>query len=398
METRAGDPGAFARFDLTRVPSPGFVVDAAAIRRNLTILKEVKDRSGIRMLAALKAFSMWSLGDTVASYLDGVCASGIYEARLGREEYSGPDGTNEVATYCAGYKAEDLPEICALSDHIIFNSPGQHARFRPILDQARADGHSFDIGLRINPLHAEGEVAKYDPCQPHSRLGFPIDQLRPEHLDGVDGIHFHSLCEQDFVPLGRTWAAVEPSLKQHFANLKWLNFGGGHHITRADYQREDLITFLQQVKRDTGLEVYLEPGEAVALDAGILVGELLDVIDNGMPVAITDISATCHMPDVIEAPYRPAMLAERLGDPSVPITRLGGPSCLAGDILGDYALPADAAPGQRIAFLDQAHYSMVKTNTFNGVPLPAIWLWDSETDELREVKSFDYADFKSRLS
>ena len=200
------------------------------------------------------------------------------------------------------------------------------------------------------------------------------------------------------MPLGRTWAAVEPSLKQHFGTLKWLNFGGGHHITRADYQREELIAFLQHVRAETGLDIYLEPGEAVALDAGILVGELLDVIDNDMPVAITDISATCHMPDVIEAPYRPAMLHERVGDLDAPLVRLGGPSCLAGDIIGDFALPVPPEPGQRIAFLDQAHYSMVKTNTFNGVPLPAIWLWDSETDELREVRRFDYADFKSRLS
>ncbi|BAK67116.1 putative diaminopimelate decarboxylase [Sphingobium sp. SYK-6] len=398
METRAGDPGAFARFDLNRVPSPAFVVDAAAVRRNLAILRDVRDRGGIRMLAALKAFSMWALGPTVSAYLDGVCASGLYEARLGREEYSGLDEKGEVATYCAGYKAVDLPEICALSDHIIFNSPGQHDRFRPILDAQRANGGRFDIGLRINPLHAEGEVAKYDPCQPHSRLGFPIDQLRPEHLEGVEGIHFHSLCEQDFVPLARTWAAVEPSLRHYFGQLKWLNFGGGHHITRADYQREELIAFLQQVQQQTGLDVYLEPGEAVALDAGILVGELLDVIDNGMPVAVTDISATCHMPDVIEAPYRPAMLGERIADPAAPLVRLGGPSCLAGDIIGDYALPVPAEPGQRIAFLDQAHYSMVKTNSFNGVPLPSIWLWDSETDELREVRSFGYEDFKNRLS
>jgi len=395
METRAGDPGAFARFDLGRVPSPAFVVDAAAVRRNLMILKDVRDRGGIKLLAALKAFSMWSLGPTIAAYLDGVCASGLYEARLGREEYSGLDEKGEVATYCAGYKAQDLPEICALSDHLIFNSPGQHQRFRPILEAARASGSAFDVGLRINPLHAEGDVAKYDPCQPHSRLGFPIDQLRPEHLEGVDGIHFHSLCEQDFAPLARTWAAVEPSLRPWFGQLKWLNFGGGHHITRADYQREELIAFLRQIRAETGLDLYLEPGEAVALDAGILVGEVLDVIDNGMPVAIVDISATCHMPDVIEAPYRPAMLGERAQGTPV---RLGGPSCLAGDIIGDYILPAPAAPGQRIAFLDQAHYSMVKTNTFNGVPLPAIWLWDSETDALNEIRSFGYEDFKTRLS
>ena len=394
METKAGDPAAFARFDLYRVPSPAFVVDEAAVRRNLAILADVRDRAGIKVLGALKAFSMWSLGGVVAEYLDGVCASGLFEARLGREEYAG-DGSREVATYCAAYKAQDLPEIFRLSDHVIFNSPGQIARFRPQIGAARQEGLRFDIGLRINPLHAEGEVAKYDPCQPHSRLGFPIDQLKAEHLDGVDGLHFHSLCEQDFLPLERTWAAIESRVMPHVAGLKWLNFGGGHHITRADYQRDALIDFLKARKAQTGLELYLEPGEAMALDAGILVGEILDVIDNGMPVAITDISATCHMPDVIEAPYRPAMLHEPAEGTPV---RLGGPSCLAGDIIGDFIVPGGAEPGARIAFLDQAHYSMVKTNTFNGVPLPAIWLWNSGTDALREVKSFSYDDFKARLS
>lgn len=390
METRAGDPGAFAHFDLTSVPSPAFVVDEAAVRRNLAILADVRDRSGIKLLSALKAFSMWSLGGVVGEYLDGVCASGLYEARLGREEYKG-----EVATYCAGYKAEDVPEICALSDHVIFNSPGQHERFRPILEDARKQGARFDIGLRINPLHAEGEVAKYDPCQPHSRLGFPVDQLRTEMLDGVDGLHFHSLCEQDFEPLKRTWAALEPRIAPFLPRLKWLNLGGGHHITRADYQRDELVAFLRDIRARTGLDLYLEPGEAVALDAGILVGEILDVIDNGMTVAITDISATCHMPDVIEAPYRPAMLGEASEGVA---TRLGGPSCLAGDIIGDYRFGAIPAPGDRFAFLDQAHYSMVKTNMFNGVPLPSIWLWNSETDDLRQIRAFSYDDFKSRLS
>ncbi|EQA97981.1 carboxynorspermidine decarboxylase [Sphingobium wenxiniae] len=390
METRAGDPAAFAQFDLHRVPSPAFVVDEAAIRRNLAILADIGERAGIKVLGALKAFSMWSLGGVVAEYLDGVCASGIYEARLGREEYGG-----EVATYCAAYKAQDLPEILRLSDHVIFNSPGQIARLRPIIEAARAEGHAFDIGLRINPLHAEGEVPKYDPCQPHSRLGFPIDQLRAEHLEGVSGLHFHSLCEQDFLPLERTWAAIESRVLPHAGRLEWLNFGGGHHVTRADYQREELIAFLRGVREKTGLQLYIEPGEAMALDAGILVGEILDVIDNGMEVAITDISATCHMPDVIEAPYRPAMLHE---EPEGQPARLGGPSCLAGDIIGDYRVPGGATPGRRIAFLDQAHYSMVKTNTFNGVPLPSIWLWNSMTDELKEIRQFSYADFKGRLS
>ena len=384
METRAGAPGAFARFDLNRVPTPAFVVDEIAVRRNLAILDEVKARSGAKILSALKAFSMWSLADVVGEYLDGVCTSGLWEARLARDHYKG-----EIATYCAGYKASDMAEIVAISDHVIFNSPNQHRRFAAFLDD------SVDVGLRINPEHAEGEVAKYDPCSPHSRLGFPVSQLQPEHLQGVSGIHFHSLCEQDFVPLKRTWEYLKPKIAPWFGRLKWLNFGGGHHITRADYQRDELVEFIKGVRAETGCDVYLEPGEAIALDAGILVGELLDVFDNGMPIGITDISATCHMPDVIEAPYRPAMLGERSGGPAI---RLGGPSCLAGDIIGDYRLPVPAEPGQRFAFLDQAHYSMVKTNTFNGVPLPSIWLWNSDTDELRCVREFGWEEFRDRLS
>ena len=384
METKAGDPGAFARFDLSRVPTPAFVVDEVAIRRNLSILADIKAQSGAKILSAMKAFSMWELAPVIGEYLDGVCTSGLWEARLAGEKYSG-----EIATYCAGYKAEDMDEIVRLSNHVIFNSPNQHARFAGHLND------SVDVGLRLNPEHPEGEVAKYDPSSPHSRLGFPVSQLKPEHLNGVSGLHVHNLCEQDFDPLRRTWAALKPKIAPYFDQLKWLNFGGGHHITRADYQRDELIAFIKQVRDETGCEVYLEPGEAVALDAGILVGEILDVFDNGMPVGVTDISATCHMPDVIEAPYRPAMLGER--DDGAMI-RLGGPSCLAGDIIGDYHLPLPAEPGQRFAFLDQAHYSMVKTNTLNGVPLPSIWLWNSESDELRCVKQFDWTEFRDRLS
>jgi carboxynorspermidine decarboxylase len=384
METKAGDPGAFARFDLMRVPTPAFVVDEVAIRRNLAILADVKARSGAKILSAMKAFSMWELAPVVGEYLDGVCTSGLWEARLANEKYKG-----EIATYCAGYKEADMTEIVAMSDHIIFNSPGQHSRFRKFLDS------SVDVGLRINPEHAEGEVAKYDPCSPGSRLGFPVSQLLPAHLEGVSGLHFHTLCEQDFAPLQRTWESLKPKIARYFGQLKWLNFGGGHHVTRADYQRDELVEFIKSVGAETGCEIYLEPGEAIALDAGILVGELLDVFDNGMPVGITDISATCHMPDVIEAPYRPAMLGELEDGPAI---RLGGPSCLAGDIIGDYRPPVPAEPGARFAFLDQAHYSMVKTNTFNGVPLPSIWLWNSDTDDLRCVREFDWTEFRDRLS
>ena len=399
METRAGDPGAFAHFDLSRVDSPAFVVDAAKLRANLTVLADVRDRAGIKVLAALKAFSMWKVAPIVGEYLDGVCTSGLWEALLAAEHYQG-----EIATYCAAYKAEDLPEICRLSDHVIFNSPDQIARFAPLIEQARQRGDAFDIGLRINPLHAEGEVPKYDPCAPHSRLGFPVDQLTDSQMAGVTGLHFHTLCEQDFEPLERTWQALLPRIARFLPQLEWLNFGGGHHITRADYQRDQLVDFLKAVKAQTGCEIYLEPGEAVALDAGILVGTVLDRHWNGMPIGITDISATCHMPDVIEAPYRPAMLGElppldtQTDEGAGGAVRLGGPSCLAGDVIGDYRFASGPEVGQRFAFLDQAHYSMVKTTTFNGVPLPSIWLWDSATDELECVRRFGYEDFRNRLS
>jgi carboxynorspermidine decarboxylase len=390
METQAGGPGAFAHFDLNRVPSPCFVVDEAAVRRNLAMLKDVGDRGGAKVLLALKAFSMWSLADVVGEYLDGVCASGLWEARLAREHYHG-----HLTTYSPAYRREDLPEILRLSDAVIFNSPSQVARFAEVIADARAQGEVFEIGLRLNPEHSEAEVARYDPCQAGSRLGFPVSQLRPEHLEGVDGLHIHALCEQGFEPLRRIWASLEPKLEGLLPGLKWLNLGGGHHITRADYDIDGLVGFLTQIARRHGVQVYLEPGEAIALDAGILVGEILDTFVNAMPVAITDISATCHMPDVIEAPYRPAMLDER---PQGVTVRIGGPSCLAGDIIGDYVFEATPTPGMRIAFLDQAHYSMVKTNTFNGVPLPSIALWNSQTDVLKLIRRFDYTDFRDRLS
>ena len=397
MQTKAGDPGAFAHFDLSRVDSPAFVVDAARLRANCRVLAGIRDAAAadggdIKVFAALKAFSMWSAAPIIGEYLDGVSTSGLWEARLASEFYGG-----EIATYSAAFKPEELEEICRLSDHVIFNSPFQHERARLILDHAAANGAKVSVGLRINPQVPTGEVAKYDPSAPGSRLGFPLDQLTEEHMEGVEGIHFHNLCEQDFEPLKATWDRVFDVIEPYFEQLKWINMGGGHHITRADYQRDELVEFLKDAASDTGCQIILEPGEAVALDAGILVGTLLDTHFNEMPVGITDISATCHMPDVLEAPYRPAMLGEIADEGMIPI-RLGGPSCLAGDVIGDYRLPVPAEPGARFAFLDQAHYSMVKTNTFNGVALPSIWMWDSETDALDCIKRFDYADFRDRLS
>ncbi len=392
METKAGDPGAFAQFDLARVDSPAFVVDAAKLRANCQVLAEIRDEADIKVLAALKAFSMHAVAPLIGEYLDGATCSGLWEARLASEYYDG-----EIATYSPAFKPEELEEICRLSDHVIFNSPTQIGRAAVILDHAATTGGDVEVGLRVNPMVPTGEVAKYDPSAPGSRLGFPIDQLTDEHMQGVDGIHFHNLCEQTFEPLQRTWDRVFDAIEPYFGQLKWINMGGGHHITRADYERAELIELLKDAKADSGAEIYLEPGEAIALDAGILVGTLLDTGFNEVPIGITDVSATCHMPDVLEAPYRPAMLGELSDESQVPI-RLGGPSCLAGDVIGDYRLPVKADPGARFAFLDQAHYSMVKTNTFNGVQLPSIWLWDSETDALECVKRFEYEDFKDRLS
>lgn len=389
METKAGDPGAFAHFDLSRVPSPAFVVDEAAVRRNLECLAEIKSRSGAKILLALKAFSMWSLAPLIDEYLDGYCASGLWEARLAKDHFNGP-----VSSYSPAYKADDLRELCTISQHLTFNNPKQIERWKSDSNQALGLDNC-ELGLRLNPEIQLGETVKYDPSQPHSRLGFPVSQLVPAHFQHVSGIHFHNLCEQGFDALQQTWNRLEPRIAPHYDQLKWINLGGGHHITRNDYDREALIAFVAALKARSGCDIYLEPGEAVALDAGILVGEILDLFDNGMPIGITDISATCHMPDVIEAPYRPAMRNE--GSDGTPV-RLGGPSCLAGDIIGDYILPEKPHIGQRIAFLDQAHYSMVKTNTFNGVPLPSIWLWNSQTDELRCVKQFDWTAFRDRLS
>jgi carboxynorspermidine decarboxylase len=386
MQTHAGDPGAWRQFDLSRVPSPCFVVDEARLEQNLKVLADIQTRSGATVLCALKAFSMWSLAPLVSRYLSGVCASGLWEARLGREHYGGI-----VETFSAGYKADEMAEIIALSDHIIFNTPAAKTRFLPMI---RASGKAVHIGLRFNPGLPMGEDAKYDPAAPGSRLGTPLEQIDAAALDGVEGLHMHTLCEQDLSPLLAIWEHIAPRIRTLAPRLKWINFGGGHHITRADYDREGLIAFLQRVQAETGLHCYLEPGEAVALDAGILVGEVLDVVENDGANAILDISATCHMPDVIEAPYRPALLDEGGTTP----VRLGGPSCLAGDVIGRYAFAAIPEIGARVAFLDQAHYSMVKTTTFNGVRLPALAIWNSTTDALQIVRQFDYQDFKGRLS
>ena len=383
----------FSDFDPMRVPSPCFVVDEAVVRRNLMILDNVQKRSGAKVLLALKAFSMFSMASVVREFLPGTCASGLFEARLAREKFGG-----EVHTYAAGFKEDGLRDILCISDHVIFNSFKQLKRFKPLLDEAKAHNPDLQIGMRINPQHSEAENPLYDPAAPKSRLGIIREQFEEEDVALVDGFHFHTLCEQNFAPLERTVEAIEKRLGDLLPQLKWVNFGGGHHITRADYDVDALVNLLKAFQTKYEVQAYLEPGEAVVLNAGVLVSEVVDTTWNAGAIGILDCSATAHMPDVIESPYRPDIFgAAEPGEKSHDY-RLGGPTCLAGDVFGDYSFDSELEIGQRLMFLDQAYYTMVKTNTFNGIPLPAMAIWNSDTDKLNLVREFSYEDFQSRLS
>jgi carboxynorspermidine decarboxylase len=383
----------FKKLDLSRLPSPCFVVDEVAVERNLKILSDVADASGAKVLAALKAFSMWRLAPLTARYLSGTCASGLHEARLGRECYGG-----EVHVFSAAYTQGDLREILEIADHVVFNSCAQWRRFRPMALDALARRPHLKFGLRINPEHSEGTVPIYDPCAAGSRLGIPLSQLDEGELEHISGLHFHTLCEQDFPPLQRTLQAVEDKFGHLLGRMEWVNFGGGHHITRPGYQVEALVACVRAFAERHAVQVYLEPGEAVAIGTGVLVTEVLDLAWNGLNQAILDASATCHMPDVLEMPYRPEIFGA--AEPGVleHTYRLGGLTCLAGDVMGDYSFAAPLEVGQRLVFGDMAHYTMVKTSTFNGTKLPAIALWNSITDTLEIVREFGYEEFKSRLS
>ncbi len=383
----------FRDFDLSRVPSPCFVVDEVAIENNLRILDRVQKASGARVLLALKAFSMFSLAPLIMRYLKGTCASGLNEALLGCEEFGG-----EQHTFCAAFRESELVQLLKISDHLIFNSFDQWQRFQPLLQKAKADRPELQFGLRVNPNHSEGTTAIYDPCAPRSRLGIRAETFTEQNLEGISGLHFHTLCEQDFPPLARTLDAIEQQFAALLPELKWVNFGGGHHITQPDYQREALIERLIRFQEKYRLQVYLEPGEAIAINSGILVSEVLDLTHNDSPLAIMDCSATCHMPDTLEMPYQAGILGASRNNDKPHRYRLGGQSCLAGDVMGDYSFDQPLSVGQRLAFDDMAHYSMVKTNTFNGINLPAIAIWNSKTDALRVVKQFGYQDFKERLS
>ncbi|MCD7946851.1 MAG: carboxynorspermidine decarboxylase [Oscillospiraceae bacterium] len=374
-------------FDPQAVTTPCYVVDQELLEGNLRLLRAVADAAGCRILLAQKAFSMFYFYPLIGRYLNGTTASGLYEARLGRGELGG-----ETHIFSPAYRPAEFGEIASLCDHIIFNSFAQWEQFKPA---ALHTGRS--CGMRINPCCSTQAHGLYDPCAPGSRLGVTREQFRPDLLDGLEGLHFHTLCEQNADALALTLAAVEAQFGDNLRGMRWLNLGGGHHITRADYDRERLITLIQTLKARYDVAVYLEPGEAVALNAGFLVSEVVDMVENaGVVNAILDASAACHMPDVIEMPYRPPVLESGEAGEKAHTYRLTGPTCLAGDIIGDYSFDAPLKRGSRVVFGDMAIYSMVKNNTFNGMPLPTIYA--SVGGKIQEVRRFGYADFKNRLS
>ncbi len=382
--------------DLNRISTPCYVLDLAALKKNLKILQCVQDRAGCHILLALKGFAMFSVFPLIRRTLKGVCASSPHEARLGREEFGG-----KVHAFAAAYSDQDMGQLTQLCDAIVFNSFNQWRRFAPTINKAE---RNIQCGIRINPAHSEVDVPIYDPCAPRSRLGVTAERFSEEaktdsgFLDGITGLHFHTLCEKNADALERTLKVVEEKFGDYIRRMAWVNFGGGHHITRPDYDVALLCRLINEFKAKYHVEVYLEPGEAVALNAGILAATVLDIVDNGGEIAILDTSAATHMPDVLEIPYRPGIIGAGLPGEKPHTYRLAGLSCLAGDIIGDYSFDQPLTVGDRLAFQDMAIYSMVKTNTFNGIGLPAIATFDQETGAFNVIREFGYQDYKNRLS
>ena len=374
---------------LKALPTPCYVVDEARIIKNLELLRHVQQEAGCHILLAQKCFSMFRLYPLMGEYLAGTTASGIFEARLGHEEMG-----KENHVFAPAFRTEDMRELVQICDHIVFNSIAQLEKHRELWENANTS-----VGIRINPECStqESEHAIYDPCAVGSRLGVTLANFPEELPAGVEGLHFHTLCEQNSDDLITTFKAFEAKFGKFFGQLKWLNLGGGHHITRADYDVQALIDLVKYIRSTYGVEVYLEPGEAVALNAGYLVTEVLDIVHNGMDILILDASAACHMPDVLEMPYRPPLRYGYEANEKAHTYRLSSMTCLAGDVIGDYSFEHSVNVGDKLIFEDMAIYSMVKNNTFNGMPLPDIVLLKKD-DSTELVRRFGYEDFKGRLS
>jgi carboxynorspermidine decarboxylase len=369
--------------------TPCYIVDRGLLRNNLETLKSVQDMTGCKILLAQKAFAMWSVSDLIREYLWGTSASSLNEARLGREEFGG-----ELHFCAPGIRDDEFDELLQLCDHIVFNSFSQWKRYKDKIEDCE---RKISCGLRINPKHSEVKTTIYDPCAAGSRMGILPELFDNETLEGISGFHFHNLCELNSDALQRTLAAVEEKFFDYLPEIEWINFGGGHHITRPDYDIDLLCDLISDFTRRYDVQVYLEPGEAVALNAGVLAASVLDIVRNEMDIAVLDTSAATHMPDVLEMPYRPEIRGAGKPGEHAYTYRLAGPSCLAGDVIGDYSFKQPLEPGSRIVFGDMAHYTMVKNNTFNGINLPDIVI-RSEDGSYKLQRRFGYEDFKNRLS
>ena len=365
--------------------TPVFVVNEDRLLRNLAVLASVKERTDCKILLALKGFAMWPLFPIIGKFLDGVCASSPWEARLGREEFGG-----EVHAFAAAYSDDDFSELLTLCDEIDFNSFVQFKKFRTL------EAKNIKLGLRINPECSTQNHAIYDPCAPKSRLGIRREDFNGQSLDGISGLHFHTLCEQNVDALEVTLKAVEKKFGEFLPQMEWVNFGGGHHITRDDYDIDRLCKLINDFKARYDVQVILEPGEAVVLNAGELITTVLDIVDNDGPIAILDCSCTCHMPDVLEMPYRPVITGAGEPGEKAHIYRLAGISCLAGDVIGDYSFDEPLQPGDRLVFEDMAHYTMVKTSFFNGIQHPSIAI--RRGSDIEVIREFNYEDYKGRLA
>ena len=375
--------------DFNKVPTPCYVVDEGLLIKNLELMDYIQKRTGAKILLAQKGFSMHAVYPLVGKYLAGVTSSSLFEARLGYEKMG-----KEVHVYAPAYVEHEFDELISYSDHIVFNSFAQWRKFR---DRIKAYHRKVECGIRVNPEYSEIETPIYNPCYTGSRLGVTIENFRADELEGIDGLHFHTMCEQNSDTLDRTIKAFDEKFGHYMKGMKWLNLGGGHHITRPDYDVEKLIECILYLKNKYNVDIYLEPGEAVALNTGYLVASVLDIVDNGIKIGILDASAACHMPDVLEMPYRPNIIGAGKPGEYKYTYRFGGNTCLAGDIIGDYSLEEPLNIGDKLVFCDMAHYSMVKNNTFNGVNLPSIALY-SEERGLEIIKTFKYEDFSGRLS
>lgn len=372
-------------------PSPCYVVDLRRLRANMAILRSAQERAGVKILGALKGFAMHSVFPIMRESLAGVCASGPWEAQLGAEEFG-----KEVHVFAPAFTDVDMQETLELAHHISFNSFAQLRKHWPAVQAA---ARKVSCGLRVNPEYSEVEVDLYNPCVAGSRLGIRRVAFAGEDLSGIEGLHFHTMCEQNSDTLERTLAHFEEKFGDLLPQMRWVNFGGGHHITSPKYDLDRLVRVLTEFKaRHPHLAVYLEPGEALAINTGVLVATVLDIIADAPPIAVLDISATCHMPDVLEMPYRPEIFEGAPPDAKPHVYSLGGMSCLAGDMIGHYSFDRPLRPGDRIHFLDMAHYTMVKTSTFNGIKHPSIATWDPDTQEFKLIRTFAYKDYRDRLS